>query len=100
MARLEVAPSIVLGEQVFAGELASAARDAFVEASVGLRRLALCVVEVARDDLRRVAVWISLALHAMVLFLPHRHAIGATRLKDDPRRRRRPRRRTSCGTSR
>ena len=32
------------------------AADAFVEADVGLRRLALLVVEVARDDLRGVSV--------------------------------------------
>ena len=52
--------------------------DAFVEVFVGFRRLALRVVEVARDDLRRVAVWISLALYAMVLFLLHLHAVDAT----------------------
>ena len=34
------------------------AADAFVEAEVVLRRFAHLVVEVARDDLRRVAVWI------------------------------------------
>ena len=54
--------------------------DAFVEAEVVLRRFAHLVVEVARDDLRRVAVWISLALHAMVIFLLHLHAVDATLL--------------------
>ena len=51
--------------------------DAFVEVFVGFRRLALRVVEVARDDLRRVAILISLALYATVALLTHLDAVDA-----------------------